>query len=144
MRPTCAAILAGVLTVVLGGCGTVVNCVSVNGAAARTIYGGVRQDAANGTRHLAEAFTGPAPSFSKMPQPPNAARDLTSKSFCAVCGVGMLAVDLPVSAVADTLTLPVTVPSTLMKKSSNPKRKRRPKVMGMPSAAVPPSRPSNP
>lgn len=144
MRPRAAAFLAAVLAVGLSGCGTVVNCVSVNGPAARSIYGGVRQDAANGSRHLTEAFTGPAPSFSEMPKPPSFGSDLASKSFCAACGVCMLAVDLPVSAVADTVTLPVTVTSTLMKKNANPKKKHKPKVMGMPTAAVPPSRPSSP
>jgi uncharacterized protein YceK len=136
--------MAAALTVVLGGCGTVVNCVNVTGAPARAIYGGVRQDADNGTRHLGEAFSGPAPSFTKMPEPPSAGKDFASKSFCAACGVCMLAVDLPVSAVADTLTLPVTVPATLMKKNANPKKKHKAKVMGMPAAAVPPSRPANP
>ncbi len=139
MRPKAATCLAAVLAVGLSGCGTVVNCFNVNGAAARSIYGGVRQDAANGTRHLGEAFSGPAPSFTKMPKPPDPVNDFASKSFCAVCGVGMLAVDLPVSAVADTLTLPVTVPATLMKKSANPKKKHKAKVMGMPAAAVPPN-----
>jgi uncharacterized protein YceK len=137
MRPKAAACLAAVLVVVHIGCGTVVNCTSVNGPAARSIYGGVRQDAANGSRHLGEAFAGPAPSFTQMPQPPSTPRDFASKSFCAACGVCMLAVDLPASAVADTLTLPVTVPATLMKKKPNPKRKPKSKGMGIPAGAVP-------
>lgn len=137
-----AAGLAAVFAIGLSGCGTVVNCTNVNGAAPRAIYGGVRQDAQNGTRHLTEAFSGPAPTFTQMPQPPNAARDFASKSFCAACGVCMLAVDLPVSAVADTLTLPVTVTSTLTKKTADPKKKHKPKAMGMPAAAVPPKRAS--
>jgi uncharacterized protein YceK len=144
MRPKAAACLSAVFSVALGGCGTVVNCTSVNGPPARSIYGGVRQDADNGTRHLVEAFTGPAPTFTEMPQPPTPAKDFASKSFCAACGVCMLAVDLPVSAVADTLTLPVTVPTTILKKNSSPKRKHKPKAMGMPAAAVPPSRSSTP
>jgi uncharacterized protein YceK len=127
MRPKATACLAAVLVVGLSGCGTVANCIGVNGVPARTIYGGVRQDAENGCRHLGEAFFGPAPSFSAMPKPPNAAGDLASKTFCAACGVGMLAVDLPVSAIADTLTLPVTVPATLMKKTPDRKRKHRKK-----------------
>ncbi len=139
MRPKAAACLAAVLAVVHVGCGTVVNCTSVNGTPARSIYGGVRQDTENGSRHLIEAFSGPAPSFTEMPHPPSTASDFASKSFCAACGVCMLAVDLPISAVADTLTLHVTVPATLMKKSSSPRRKPKPKVMGMPSAAVPPN-----
>jgi uncharacterized protein YceK len=129
MRAKAPAYLAAALTVLLGGCGTVVNCVNVSGTPARAIYGGVRQDAENGYRHLGEAFSGPAPSFGEMPKPPNPVSDLGSKTFCAACGVGMLAVDLPVSAVADTLTLPVTVPATLMKKKKpDPKRKPRKKT----------------
>jgi uncharacterized protein YceK len=137
MRPKAAACLAAVLAIVVAGCGTVVNCTSLDGPAARSIYGGVRQDAENGSRHLGEAFSGPAPSFTEMPKPPSASRDFASKSFCAACGVSMLAIDLPVSAVADTLTLPVTVPATLMKKNTSAKRKHKPKVMGMPASAVP-------
>lgn len=124
MRLAATAFLAAVLS----GCGTVVNCFNVNGAASRAIYGGVRQDAENGYRHLGEAFAPTAPSFTEMPKPPSAGRDFAAKSFCAACGVGMLAVDLPVSAVADTLTLPVTVPATLMKKK--PKSKGKPRKKG--------------
>lgn len=125
MRSTVTACLAAVLAVLLGGCGTMVNCISTKGAAPRAIYGGVLQDAQNGTMHLNEAFSGPAPSFSEMPQPPSAGRDFLVKSFCAGCGVCMLAVDLPVSAVADTLTLPLTVPATLMKPKPRAKHKPR-------------------
>jgi uncharacterized protein YceK len=144
MRSKATACLLAALVSLLGGCGTVVNCVNTNGAAGRAIYGGVRQDAQNGTDHLIEAFSGPAPTFSEMPKPPSAGRDFVAKSFCATCGVCMLAVDLPISAVADTLTLPLTVPATLMKKKPNAKGKHRPKAMGMPAAAVPPNRPESP
>jgi uncharacterized protein YceK len=148
MRLKEPAYLAAVFAAALSGCGTVVNCVNVNGTPARAIYGGVRQDAINGTNHLTEAFSGSPPSFSAMPKPPDAGRDFAVKTFCAGCGVAMLAVDLPVSAVADTLTLPVTVPATLLKKK--PKGKghaqplRKPKLMGMPAAAVPPNAASAP
>lgn len=116
MRPKATACLTAVLAAVLGGCGTVVNCFSVNGTPARAIYGGVRQDAENGTRHLGEAFSESPPCLSQVPKPPSAGRDFAAKSFCFVSGVGMLAVDLPVTVVTDTLTLPVTVPATLMNK----------------------------
>ncbi|HTU20590.1 MAG TPA: YceK/YidQ family lipoprotein [Gemmataceae bacterium] len=144
MRLRATACLAAVLTVVLGGCGTVVNCVNGKGHAARDIYGGVKQDAQNGARHLGEAFSGPAPCLSKIPQPPSATRDFVAKTFCAGCGVGMLAVDLPVSAVADTLTLPLTVPATLMKKKPNAKQKAKPSRTSKSGSAVPakPPKPS--
>jgi uncharacterized protein YceK len=139
MYPRATACLAVVLAAALCGCGTVVNCINGDGRAPRQIYGGVKQDAQNGWRHLGEAFSGPAPCFTQMPQPPSAGRDFVAKTFCAGCGVGMLAVDLPISAVTDTLTLPVTVPATLMKKKPNAKRTAKPKVMGMPASAVPPN-----
>lgn len=132
------ACLAAVCAAALAGCGTVVNCYNGDGPAAREIYGGVKQDAQNGWRHLGEAVSGPAPCFTQMPQPPSAGRDFVAKTFCAGCGVGMLAVDMPICAIADTLTLPVTVPATLMKKKNPAKRKAKPKAMGMPASAVPP------
>jgi uncharacterized protein YceK len=143
MGPRAMACLASVLAAVLGGCGTLVNCTSWKGAAQNQIYGGVMQDAKNGVYHVSEAMHGPAPCFTAMPKPPDPVRDFFTKSFCAGCGVGMLAVDLPVSAVADTLTLPYTVPATLLKKTKK-KPSHRPKVMGMPSAAVPPNSSSTP
>ncbi len=127
MRPKATACLPAVLAAAVCGCGTVVNCFNVNGTPARAIYGGVRQDAENGTRHLTEAFSGPAPTFSQMPKPPSAVGDFASKTFCVACGMGMLALDLPVSAVTDTLTLPVTVPATLMKKKPATKKVLRKK-----------------
>lgn len=117
------ACLVAVFAAALSGCGTVVNCVGWNGPGAHAIYGGVKQDAQNGVEHLHEAFNGPAPSFSAYPQMPSSGSQLAAKSVCAACGVGMLAVDLPVSFVADTLTLPFTVPATLAKPDKpQPKR----------------------
>lgn len=141
MRPEATVCLTAVLAAALTGCGTVVNCVSNDRPAAREIYGGVKQDAQNGSRHLAEAFSGPAPCFSQMPKPPNIAQDFVAKSVSAGCGVGMLAIDLPVCAVADTLTLPLTVPATLMKKKPNATRKAKPKRTNTSAPAAPPSPP---
>ena len=140
MRPKATACLAAVFAAAVSGCGTVGNCINVNGAPACAIYGGVSQDARQGTQHLNEAFSGPAPSFSKIPQPPDAGRDFVVKTFCAGWGTALLAVDLPISAVADTLTLPVTVPASLMKKKPNakihPKPKFSPKMMSVPTPKV--------
>ncbi len=124
MRRRGTAWVAAVVAAALSGCGTVVNCTAVNGPAAREIYGGVKQDVQNGSGHLAEAFYGPCPSFSPYPTSPNSGPNLLGKSFCAGCGVCMLALDLPVSFVADTLTLPVTIPAALSKTKEPRKRKR--------------------
>ena len=142
MRSRATACLAAVFAAALGGCGTVLNCINGDRPAAREIYGGVRQDAQNGTRHLGEAFIGPTPSFSKVPKPPDPVSDFAAKSFCAGCGIGMLAVDLPVSAVADTLTLPLTVPATLMKPKPHGKKKAKSKPTGKPVSAAPPTPPA--
>jgi uncharacterized protein YceK len=114
------ACVAAVLACALSGCGTFVNCTS-----GREIYGGIKQDAQNGASHLAEAFSGPCPSLSQFPDNPSSGKQTLIRTFCAGCGVGMLALDLPVSAVADTLTLPITIPATLMKPSDNRKPPRR-------------------
>ncbi len=132
MPRTVTACLAVVLACALCGCGTFVNC-----TASKEIYGGVKQDAQNGRDHLAEAFSGPCPSFSQFPQMPSPGKQFLTRSFCAGCGVGMLAIDLPVSAVADTLTLPLTVPASLMKKPDPSKRRPAKK----PIAAKQPAQP---
>lgn len=150
MRLKAKACLAAVFAATLSGCGTMGNCFEVNGAPARAIYGGVAKDAHEGTQHLTEAFHGPAPSFSKVPQPPDAGRDFAVKTICAGWGAALLAVDLPVSAVADTLTLPVTVPATLSKKKPNakgrPKSQPRfkPKIVSVPPPATPPKLSTSP
>jgi len=101
-RLSLALLLAGVA----GGCGTVLNLrdhevqipdtprpgdsISGRYPAPREIYGGVRTDAALGAQLFDEARTTPA---------------------AAVAGLAVWGVDLPLSAVADTLTLPLTVPA---------------------------------
>lgn len=133
--------LAAVFAAALSGCGTVVNCINGDHPAAREIYGGVKQDAQNGSRHLVEAFSGPSPNFSQMPKPPNIARDFVAKSYSAGCGVAMLAIDLPITSVTDTLTLPLTVPATLLKKKPNTTRKAKPKRSNKSAPSAPPSPP---
>ncbi len=124
MRRKATALLAAALGFLLGGCGTMVNCLSVNGPAAKEIYGGVKQDAQSGSDHLVEAFSRQCPSFSGYPGNPSLGGQVLMKSFCAGCGLCMLAVDLPVSAVTDTLTLPLTIPATAKKRKDQLKRKQ--------------------
>jgi uncharacterized protein YceK len=138
MRRRVTACLAVVLAFAAGGCGTIVN---LNGTAGRQIYGGVKQDALSGSDHLAEAFSSSCPSFSPVPENPSLGKKLMIKSFCAGCGGCMLAVDLPVSAVADTLTLPVTIPAALKKKKDDRSRPRHPKPARVAGAPVPATSP---
>lgn len=136
------ACLAAGLIAALSGCGTAVNCLSFSGRPPRAIYGGVKQDAQSGADHLAEAFARSCPTFSPLPDNnPSLGTQLLTRSFCAGCGLCMLAVDLPVSAVADTLTLPVTIPAALKKGKDNHTPKRRTGTSPTPAAPLPAPQP---
>jgi len=138
MLRSATACLAALLACGPGGCGTIVN---LSASPGKEIYGGVKQDALSGSDHLAEAFSrSTCPTFSPVPERPSPGKEALIKSFCAGCGVCMWAVDLPISAVADTLTLPVTVPAALAKKPDRSPRKRpaksaRPYAGPMPAVA---------
>jgi uncharacterized protein YceK len=128
MRRQTAVGLGAVLAFALAGCGTVNNLrpqpkkdkdnPNAEALGGKGIYGGVGLDARVGAAMLAGAFTTEA-----QPQ-----ESLMVSAMDAPCKVGvaawLLAVDLPLSAVADTLTLPVTVPATLKNKGqANPPAK---------------------
>lgn len=136
-------VLTAPLALLLGGCGTVANCTSWQGRAPLTVYGGVKEDIVSGADHLHEAFGGPCPSFSAVTHPPSFAEQAMMRSFCAGCGVCMLALDLPISVVADTLTLPITIPATLARKPNDHPRKRK-SAPAQASAPTPPKPPSSP
>ena len=133
MHRTATACLAALLALGPGGCGTIVN---LSGSPGKEIYGGVKQDALSGSDHFAEAFSSSCPTFSPVPEKPSLGKKVLMKSFCAGCGVCMWAVDLPISAVADTLTLPVTVPAALAKKPDRSPRKRPAKAARTPAGST--------
>ncbi len=94
----------------LGGCGTAVNCAGVrDGGAPKQIYGGVALDRRWSSHFFGQAFHGPCAEDAPW------SKKLLAGSFAFGCGVGVLAVDLPLSAILDTLTLPLTVPATIRK-----------------------------
>lgn len=110
MRRRVASGLAAVLVVALGGCGTAVNFASVEDLGApKRVYGGVAQDAQWASHFLSEAFEGPPTDDATW------CNKLLAGSFAFGCSVCTLAVDLPLSAAADTLTLPITIPATVMR-----------------------------
>lgn len=135
--------LAAALALLPVGCGTVANCTNWQGRAPLTVYGGVKEDIVSGTDHLHEAFGGPCPSFSAVTHMPSTAEQVMMRSFCAGCGVCMLALDMPISIVADTLTLPITIPATLARKPKDHPRKRK-AAPAQASAPTPPKPPSLP
>ncbi len=128
MRRQAAVGLGVAFAFALAGCGTVNNLRpqrkpdkdNPNAAAlgCKGVYGGVGLDARVGTAMLAGAF-------STEPQPQES---LLASALDAPCKMGiaawLLAVDLPLSAVADTLTLPVTVPATLKNKGQADRQAR--------------------
>jgi uncharacterized protein YceK len=103
-----AARLAAALALALGGCGTAVNCGGVmDPGAPRCVYGGVSLDRRWGGHFFTTAFQGPYPENATV------CNRLLASSFAFGCGVGVLAVDLPLSLAADTLTLPLTIPTSI-------------------------------
>jgi uncharacterized protein YceK len=110
MRRRVASSLAAVLIVALGGCGTAVNFASVEDLGApKRVYGGVTQDTHWASHFFSEAFEGPPVEGATW------CNKLLAGSFALGCGICALAVDLPLSAAADTLTLPITIPATVMR-----------------------------
>jgi uncharacterized protein YceK len=114
MRRQAAVCLAAVLAFAAGGCGTMNNLrpppkadKEAPAVVPRSVYGGVALDARVGANWLAAPFVG-----ERLPQV-----SMVESAVDSTCKMGIaayvLAVDLPLSAVADTLTLPVTVPATL-------------------------------
>ena len=98
MRRGTAVCLAALWASALGGCGTAGNLWRPPVLGGQHIYGGVRLDAAA----IRESLTGQPPD----PDPRRVAPPPVRTILCS-------AVDLPFSAVADTLTLPATIRATL-------------------------------
>ena len=105
-RASCAAVLV-IVASFLSGCGTVAN-LSVgarDGWKNAQIYGGVRRDVQSAEDWFAHSWT---PSSN-----PDWQQDIG-----AVVGVGLVGLDVPLSAIGDTLTLPITIPTSIWGSSS--------------------------
>lgn len=85
-----------------GGCGTVANLEigARQGWKNAQIYGGVRRDVKSAQQFFADNWT-----------PPN--NSDVQQDIGAVVGVGLVGMDVPLSAIGDTLTLPVTIPAAI-------------------------------
>jgi uncharacterized protein YceK len=128
-----AVVLAAVFVLAVGGCGTMNNLTTSDKPAegreagtppADRVYGGVALDARVGSSWLA------APFIPRREADAGPAIGPAEKVVDAVCKVGIgtyvLAVDMPLSAVADTLTLPVTVPAALKRHGAPAARRPEP------------------
>lgn len=94
--------LAVWITSALSGCGTVMNVsdrddVSLMRDGPTKVYGGVSWDAASGCEYLVEVV---------KPK-----ESLLDRLQSLACGTYLLAIDLPLSVLGDTLTLPFTIPA---------------------------------
>src|SRR5271166_5898024 len=124
MRRRTAICLAAVLAFAPTGCGTAINLVGQDrkgdsatpAPAAKEVYGGVSLDT-----HVAASWIA-APFVEE--HPPNSALEMTLETVCKTSvGAWVLAVDLPLSVVGDTLTLPVTIPAALQKPNKPAEKK---------------------
>jgi uncharacterized protein YceK len=90
--------------VLLGGCGTVANLELPTQAGGRQPYGGVRQDLALVSERVGDA---------------GSADSAGARIGGGVEALLVTAVDLPLSVVGDTVTLPITVPAYFLQAPSS-------------------------
>ncbi len=124
MRRASLAVAPALAAVVLAGCGTIANF-GDRGWQNSRIYGGVQRDVKSTEQWIED-------------NPISAQTDLMH-DVGTVVGVGLIGLDVPLSAIADTLTLPITVPVALWGgpgSAANVSRK--------PAAASPPPKTSAP
>ena len=101
------AVWAALPVLVLGplvGCGTVLNTfwfTPMEGG--QKVYGGVKLDADQGPKCIREAFG---------LEENRGEQTVNSRAACLAIGVYLFAVDLPLSAVADTAALPLNLPAS--------------------------------
>jgi uncharacterized protein YceK len=91
----------------LSGCGTMSNALLTPEEGGGKIYGGVRMDVEAGPKYIQEGFT----PDNEIPRP-------ASQAPCSLAlGTYLMLVDLPLSVVGDTLTLPWIIAAELGKPS---------------------------
>jgi uncharacterized protein YceK len=100
------AVCGAALAVLMSGCGTAANTLwFIPEEGGKRVYGGVQVDA-----NVFQESVRQVSSSEDLPTLARALRDAT-----------LTAVDLPLSAVADTLTLPITIPASVGKDSHSSK-----------------------
>jgi uncharacterized protein YceK len=97
-----------IVAIFLSGCGTFAN-LSIGarqGWKNAQIYGGVRRDVQSAEEFIAHSWT----SGDNLDIP---------QDIGTVVGVGLVGIDVPLSAIADTLTLPLTIPAAIWGSNGN-------------------------
>jgi uncharacterized protein YceK len=98
-----------IVALFLCGCGTVAN-LSIGarqGWKNALVYGGVRRDIQSADDWIDHNWT--------LGENLNIQQDVGT-----VVGVGLVGIDVPLSAIGDTLTLPITIPAAIWGRPSNP------------------------
>jgi uncharacterized protein YceK len=108
MAKASRAAALGVAVLFLCGCGTIANLETGarQGWKNAVIYGGVRRDVQSAGKWIDHSWT--------WGDNLEVVQDIGT-----VVGVGLVGIDIPLSAIGDTLTLPVTVPIALWSNSVN-------------------------
>jgi uncharacterized protein YceK len=122
-RATALLIMAGFLS----GCGTAAN-ISVGareGWQYAPVYGGVRRDVQSAENWVEHTWT--------WGENLDLQRDLGT-----VVGVALVGIDVPLSALGDTLTLPITIPAYYLSKSRSGTNGRGNPPPNPPPVAAPP------
>jgi uncharacterized protein YceK len=108
-----AGLLAALVLPILAGCGTVQNARAgdwIFSSGPKEIYGGVKIDADNSVKCCKDCFAGDKPFLENgLPR------------LAALAGAAyLIVIDLPLSVVGDTLTLPQTIRATMERAKNKP------------------------
>ena len=115
-----------IAALLLCGCGTVANLSTGarQGWQYVYVYGGVRRDIRSADQWIDHSWT--------------SGKDLDVMSdIGTVVGVGLVGIDVPLSAIGDTLTLPITIPLALMNSPDNNASVSRKSSATSPAPTVP-------
>jgi uncharacterized protein YceK len=127
MAKASRAATLGAAFLLLCGCGTIANLETGarQGWKNAVVYGGVRRDVQSADKWIDHSWT--------WGENLDVIQDIGT-----VVGVALVGIDIPLSAIGDTLTLPVTVPFALMNDSANSTSFRRNTAASPPAAAAVP------
>jgi uncharacterized protein YceK len=112
----------GLVVMGLSGCGTAANLSGgAQGFRQTQIYGGVLRDVQSGQHWVSSNWTGGTD---------------WQQDIGTVVGVGLIGLDVPFSAIGDTLTLPITIPAVLLRQPDTAANVSRKNAAAPPAADV--------
>jgi len=112
----------GLVGMGLSGCGTAANLSGgAQGFRQTQIYGGVLRDVQSEQHWVSSNWTGGTD---------------WQQDIGTVVGIGLIGLDIPFSAIGDTLTLPITIPAVLLRRPDPAANVSRKNVAAPPAADV--------